>query len=283
MFSTGDRLRNLIDENLEVDGQALDLSQKAYRRKQMSKFALSLVAGLAAFALGGSPSGAEPVPDHATGIWSTTDCGDGSFTFMVNSSTALITEGKRVALIEAKWVAGSLVLGDDLVLPPLDSLKRCDVLPGSLPVLFAATIATFKRLDEIDAACEDAITPQCVAVAFDIIDVTGDGKFSQAELSRGIRAAVGFYIIDASSKKDMIKDIHIAQLVSSALAPFVAGNLIESYDFDGDGFLTLGELMQDRIPDKGLEGVVANLASEASPEVLSTIMKSMTGLSGLLP
>ena len=66
-----------------------------------------------------------------------------------------------------------------------------------------------------------------------------------------------------------LEELYFAQVAAAALGPFVATNLIDSYDFDGDGFLSLAELMQDRSPEKGFEGALAGVASGMAPEALA--------------
>ena len=269
------------------------------REKQLTKLKVSLAAGLAALALSGSLARAESVPDDATGVWSVVECGDNGLTILANSNAALMVESRgtetRIAIASAELVSGSFVLTiegeeDELVLPPLDNLNRCDSLPGALPILFAEAVAIFTRLGEIEALCmgEDGITARCVAVAFDMIDVTGDGRFSRAEFSRAIRAA-GFFIGHrlVVTKQNghafvSLEDLYTSQFAASALGPFIAVNLIDSYDYDGDGFVSPGELLQDRSPEHGLEGAIAGLASEMAPEALSVLMKSTTGMLDLL-
>ena len=290
-----------------TEGHAADWTMEQLREaghsamtfgRELMKFIVWLAVGLAALTLFTSPSAAEPVPEHAAGVWSLSGCGYDGLTVLVNPSAALVIESEgaktKVALAAAEFVAESLVLtikGEEgeLVLPPLGNFERCQVLPGLLPVLFAEAVAVFRRLHEIDALCygDGGIDARCVAVAFSIIDLTGDGRFSRAELSRAVRAA-GFFIghrlvADEKSVSFVsLEDMYVAQLAASALGPFVAGNLVDSYDYDGDGFLSLGELMQDRSPEEGVEGVLASIASAMAPEALSALMKSMTGMLGLL-
>ena len=195
------------------------------------------------------------------------------------------TGNARVAVASAEWVGGSIVLttkldGGEILLPPLGDLKRCTSPPASLAITFAETLAIFQRLDEIGTHCGDRINLRCLADAAEIIDVTDDGLFSKAEISRAIRAA-GFFIgysIATDGKTDPfvpLEELYLAQLGATALGPLVATNIIDSYDFDGDGFLSLDELMQDRIPEEGLERSAATLLAEASPAVVSTLLESL--------
>ena len=265
----------------------------------LAKFICSLVIGFLVFGLQISSSRAEPVPERAIGIWSVTACSGEGLTVLVNSSSALLIKSEgaktRVALAAAEWASGHFVLTmegkiNELVLPSLDNLERCDVLPGSMPVMFAEAVVFFKRFDEINALCmgDNGITVRCIAVAFDMVDVTGDGTFSRAEISRVIRAA-SFFIghrLVASEQSDPfvpLEDLYIAQLAASAIGPFVAVNLIDSYDYDNDGVLSPGELMQDRKPEEGVAGILASEASEMAPEALAALLKSVTALFGLIP
>ena len=248
--------------------------------------------------LAGLPARADPVPDRATGIWSVAACDDGNLTVLLESNAAMMFESRgeqsRVAMARAESLAGSIILTiegetDELVLPPLDNLTRCDAPPASFSLLFAEAITLFRHFDEIEGQCsgEDVAAVRCVSFVFNIVDVSGDGVFSQAELSRAVRAAgffVGYGLAVEKSQYAFVpmEELSVAWLASSLLGPFFASNLIASYDFDGDGFLSLGELMQDRTPEKGIEGVSAGLATKLPPEVMSGLMKSVNGLFQLL-
>ncbi len=242
------------------------------------------------------PLRAEPVPSRLSGVWSVGNCDGDSVTLLVSSSTALVVEKQQgkatVAVSKAEWTGASIVLTmmneGELILPPMNQLQECGRLPGVLPVLFAEMVAVFGRIDEIHDAClgDKGITARCVAGAFAIVDITGDGKFSHAEISRAVRAAgffVGHGLISDERKIAFVpvEELYLTQVAATALGPFVAANVIQSYDFDGDGFVSLAELMQDRSPEKGLEGALANVATSMAPEVLSAVIKSITGLAGL--
>ena len=257
---------------------------------------VSVIAGLATLVLWGTTSaGTEPVPDRATGIWSVAECGGDSLTIIVNPRGALLVEAREgkshVAVATAEWIDDddSIILtteGDhgELMLPPMESLERCDSAPASLALMFAETISVFKRFDEIDEHCRggEGITFRCVASAFDMIDITGDGVFSRAEISRAIRAAsffLGYHFATDGRPGAFVplEELYLVQVAASAFGPLVATNLIDSYDFDGDGFLSLDELMQDRVPEEGFEGVAMTLLGEASPAMVSTLIETLSG------
>ncbi|MCY4461743.1 MAG: hypothetical protein OXC26_15315 [Albidovulum sp.] len=253
-----------------------------------------LAIGAALFALFAPASQASPLPNHAIGIWSLGACGEDAPAVLVNSHAAIMIEnhgGKSaVAVGEAEFVGDSIVLTlngekEEVILPPLEALRSCRDMPGEFPLLFAEAVSVFGRLDELEAACsrERGSTARCVAMAFDTVDITGDGKFSRAEISRVVRAA-GFFIgqsMVADGRQSAfvpLEELVLVHVAALAIGPLVAANLINSFDFDGDGFVSLAELMQDRVPEEGLEGMIASAVSGMPPEVLSKFLKSATGI-----
>ena len=244
------------------------------------------------------PSAAEPVPDRATGIWSIAGCGGDGLTVLVDNNAALMFEtgGEQtnVAMARAEWLVDSVVLTTEgevgeLVLPPLDGLRRCSVLPGGFSLMFAESVAMLRQFDEIETRCtgEEMAAAQCVALAFEFTDVSEDGVFSRAELSRIVRAASFFigYSINVKETQDSyvpLEKLSVAWFAASVLGPLVASNLIDSYDFDGDGRLSLKELLQDRSPEQGIEGVAAGLAAKVPPEMMSRLTRTVNGLLGAL-
>ncbi len=264
----------------------------------MIKLTVSLAAALAFNALLVSPSEAEPVPQRATGIWSEAECGSRGLSVLVNRNAALMIESREhettVAIARAEWVSGAVIVmlrgqADELVLPPLDSLERCDALPTAFSLLFAEAVTAFGQFDDVTAHCTgpDVVATLCVALVFDMIDVSDDGVFSKAELSRTIRAAsffIGYSIAVEESQTAFVTldKLSVAPVVASVFAPFVATHLIDSYDFDGDGFLSLKELLQDRSPEEGLHGVAAGLATKAPPAMTTDLINSAKGLLDLL-
>ena len=254
---------------------------------------------LASLVLFGAVVEAEPVPGHATGVWSLgTECNGEDPVAMVNSRAALMVEdhnGKPVVgIAKAELVVGSIVLSfeegaGEVILPPVKSLRKCGTLPGMLPLLFAESVAVFRKFDALDEAClgKDGPSLRCAVVAFQMIDITGDGQLSRAEIGRAIRAAaffVGYLLVANKQQKTFVPvdELSLAWFAGSALGPTVAGNLVDSYDYNGDGFLSLAELMQDRTPEEGLEGALAGMAAEMAPDALSAVMQSATGVFDLL-
>ncbi|MDE0308090.1 MAG: hypothetical protein OXI87_24875 [Albidovulum sp.] len=80
-----------------------------------------------------------------------------------------------------------------------------------------------------------------------------------------------------------VEELLLSWLAGSAIGPTVAGNVVGSYDYDGNGLLSLKELMQDRAPQNGLEGALASAAEELAPDTLAAILRSATGILKDLP
>ena len=251
-----------------------------------------LLVGFAALALSGLPSAAEPEPERATGIWSTTDCGSGGLTLLVNARAALMIQGQgletTVAIVSAAWTDEAITLkikgqerNRSLLLDDLDS---CDALPGLLSVLLADVVAVFGQLGGIVASCRDleSVTTECATTVFDLIDLTGDDALSRPELRQAMRTA-GFFIayggLAARHRGAFVSldSLLIAQLAAAALGPFVVAHLLDAYDSDGDDAVSLEELLQDRSPDQAARGILAELLAKAPPAVASVLLKSIAG------
>ena len=262
------------------------------------RFVVSLAVALAIAGSAVQPSAAEPVPERATGIWSMAECGGDGLTLLLNTNAALMLETHReqawVAVARADWLAGSVVLtmeGEvrELIIPQLDGLQSCAALPVGFSVMFAESITVFRELDELEAGClsEETSAAGCIALVFELVDLSEDGVFSKAELSRAVRAASFFVsywanVEDSQNPFVPVEKLSTAWLLASALGPFVATNLIDSYDFDGDGRLSLKELLQDRLPEEGIQGLVAGVAAQVPPNMVSGLMRTVNGVLGAL-
>ena len=251
-----------------------------------------LITGLAALLMSGPSSTAELAPEKTTVIWSTAACGKEGLTLLVNSRIALMIEGEglaaRVAVVPVEWVGGSLILrvegeARERVLS-VANLDPCDGLPGSMSLLLADVVTIFDQLDDVATLCRRMhdLNTRCVAVVTDLIDSTGDGVFSRAELRQAMRAA-SFFIayrgIAARQREAFVSldKLLVAQLAASAVGPVVVNHLIGSYDSDGDDSVSPDELLQGRSPEQALQGILAGLAAKAPPAVVSLLVGSIPG------
>ena len=241
--------------------------------------------------LSASPVEADLIPNSARGVWSTEDCGGSGATFATNSAAIIwwSVHSNEVYVGPAEWVSGSFVLPElaaeygGAVLPFTDRLQRCGTMPGRLQSLFPESLAVFEAFDQVATQCDGGSMRRCASAVFDMIDVSGDDRFSRAEISRMVRAAAFFVGYDAiSSAYDdplvSLDSIVVISSLRSALQPLV-DDLIDSYDFDGDGFLSQEELLQDRSIES-LEAAANDLASGVPSVFLTALPGSMSSLMG---
>ncbi len=253
---------------------------------------------------------AAPIPESAIGLWGPADAqagceGDGR-TVLVNSGGVILFERSGpetfIVLGPAEWIAGTLILtrhAGDIVLPPLDDLTRCDRLPGQYYAFFGEAIAVFQSFDEVQSRCDSDSAQRCVRAIFELFDVSGDDRLSRAEIGRALRAGAFFFGYEAivAGRKETapdaglwqtyrvpIDEIYGVSLVASLLGPFFTDNLVQSYDFDADGVLSLSEILQDRGPDSlvAAGGAVGSAAAQTALQGLMAVLQSLLGMIPIL-
>ena len=242
---------------------------------------------------------AEPVPQEAAGVWGETGCNDGSRMFLLNASYVMAVRfsgtSAAVAVHPVQWAAGTVLAdtGQGMEILPLAGLKRCRSLPPLLHAGFGEAIALFRAYDDFHAHCGGDTPMSCLEAVFSEVDVSDDERLSEAEVGRAVRAA-GFFLAQRTIVSGRMKEpppdrwpAHYAPVerlygtaaLSVLAGSVVIGNLVRSYDYDGDGFLSLEELMQDRLPDD-LVGVVGGLASAGALSTLDGALRALPGLMG---
>ena len=230
---------------------------------------------------------ADPVPKRAVGIWGFgNDCGVNNPIMMVSPRAAIIVDDQSIALAKAQYVSQSLLLSftgaDDRLLLPIAGLTECPALPVRISLALAEAISVFERSDDIYDACvsDDGAGAGCVPLVIELIDISNDGKLSQAEVARIMRVAaiaIGYLLSVEDQDEAFVpaETLIAAHLSALAVGPIAAATIIHSYDYDGDGYLSLGEVMQDRVSESGFKGALAAVASEVSPQALSFILRSV--------
>ena len=244
---------------------------------------------------------AVPIPEEAIGIWTDSECGGGGDTYLFNSSRAMIVHSSEgnfaLAVVPVEWAAGTVVVSqaDGVVVLPTENLRQCSALPALSYVGFGEVIALFQAFDGIRALCNDDTPLSCATAVFSTVDISDDQRISEAELARVVRAGsvlLTYEILAAEQKKDPADDglsssFVPAEKLYSAVAitvfggPIVIGNLVRSYDYDGDGFLSLEEIMQDRLP-RDMAGIARSLASAGIAEAGTSMMRNAPNLMGTL-
>ena len=248
-------------------------------------------------------------PSRFRGIHGTADA-SGSCTLdhpllLLSASTAVYiseSDGRTKVIIgDAFWSddAGLLARGDDFsILPAIDALDQCSVLPPALQAGYGETFAIFDGIDDLRAQCADGRATSCVEQLFSLLDVSPDRRLSPAEISRGLRAVGMFLAYEAIAARQRSQAGETGSLADAVVpldtlfgttfalgvaAPFVTTSLLSSYDFNADGFLSVAEVLQDRenLDIDALSVIIASrFGEDGIRSVLSVLIASMTRMAG---
>jgi hypothetical protein len=179
-----------------------------------------------------------------------------------------------------------------LLLPPVSTLQRCAALLAGHYGWFGESIALFDAYDVVMERCQGTTVERCAAAIFDVLDISGDGRLSVAEISRGLRAIGPLlaYDVVVGGRTDIADpnvrfavgttELFSGSLLASVTGRFVVDGVLRTYDFDGDGFLSLSELLQDRGP-VSVTAVTASVSVAASHDVLVGLIQNLPALVGI--
>jgi len=239
--------------------------------------ALRVAGLLLALVLLGTPAAAQGVPEPLRGAWFAGDCAD--------PTSMLVLTGRAAARVDAEaparlfrfsqfGSAGGYLLGTatgpdvprlmlrsaaegletieadpkirDDRLPgeaQPEVWRRCDAPPAALAVLHGEGIAFLASLEHLEAACGTGTPGACAEAIMRQGDVSGDGRLSPAEIARLARGAAWVVALQEGATQDVLAGAVSAGALGGILA---ARLLVESLDYDGDGRLSVAELVQDR-------------------------------------
>lgn len=243
---------------------------------------------------------AEEVPESQRGFWNMATCSDTRAAIALGRDFAILLEahperGALVTMGSVKWSGETAVLwqgGAPTVLPPPKAMTRCDQMPAEVYATLGEALALFTAFDEISDACAAGTGLDCAKEVFGFADVSNDDRLSVAEITRLLRAAAVFVTYETMVQSDSgdttsIK-VPMQKLTGSAMflslaGPLVTRNLLASYDFDGDDFLRLDEILQDREPlfaAEISEATGATLGAAFAQSVISGAVKGLISNSG---
>ena len=142
--------------------------------------------------------------------------------------------------------------------------ENCDgTLPRDKVMLHGEALALLSVANSAQDACKQN-QASCATTLFAGIDVSGDGNLSTAELARLFRVAG--YLAAVSEDSGANNDDLAAVLATSLpVAPLMASAIINSFDYDDTGTLSLAEISQDR--SAALQGLQPNASSELGSRV----------------
>ncbi len=235
--------------------------------------ALSLLLGMPAFAQG--------VPEALRGAWYAGDCADPAAMLVLTSRAAARVETEVPARLfrfgstgPAPGTAAGYTLGvavgaeaprlmfraapegletiepdpktrDDRLPGEArpETWRRCPAPPPAIAALHGEGVAFLAALEHLEAACGAGTPGACAEALIRQGDVSGDGKLSPAELARLVRGAAWVLAVQEGGTVEALA----AAVGGGALGGIVAARLlVESLDYDGDGRLSLEEVLQDR-------------------------------------
>jgi hypothetical protein len=121
--------------------------------------------------------------------------------------------------------------------------RRCPAPPPALAALHGEGIAFLAALEHLEAACGSGTPGACGEAIIRQGDVSGDQRLAPAELARLARGAAWVVAVQEGATQDSLA----GAVGAGALGGIVAARaLVESLDYDGDGRISLAELLQDR-------------------------------------
>ena len=117
-------------------------------------------------------------------------------------------------------------------------------LPRNEALLHGEATALLEVASNAQAVCQTD-RQACASVLFAGIDVSGDGALSTAEIARLFRVAA---YVAAVSEDEPANNDELAGVMAASLpiGPLMASAMVNSFDYDNDGALSLAELSQDR-------------------------------------
>lgn len=249
--------------------------------------AACLIATLPAFAL------AEDTPEELIGIWAAPNCSSATDTLVFFNGFYLWLGEEETTLSGLKLASeqpenftrleesdgypnffavlpdGRLreaFLPDDAeysVTPEADwastDYERCgNALPRDKVMLHGEALAVLSVLNDAQSVCSTN-QPACATTLFNGLDVSGDGNLSIAEIARLFRVAG--YLAAVSEENGASNDDLAAVLATSLpVAPLMASAIVNSFDYDDNGTVSLTELSQDR--NSAIQGLEPNTGEQ---------------------
>ena len=246
--------------------------------RSFGRDACSRVTGvLLLLALLATPAGAQGVPEPLRGAWFAGDCADPTAMLVLTARAAARVDAEAPARLfrfsgfgdAAGYTLGTATgpevprlmfraaaEGLETIEPdpktrddrlPGDARpevwRRCDAPPAALAALHGEGIAFLAALEHLEAACGTGTPGACAEAIMRQGDVSGDGKLSPAEIARLVRGAAWVIAVQEEATQDVLAGAVGAGALGGILS---ARLLVESLDYDGDGRLSVAELVQDR-------------------------------------
>jgi hypothetical protein len=117
-------------------------------------------------------------------------------------------------------------------------------LPAELVLLHSEPVALLNVIEEIAPWCSTD-RARCVKALFDALDVSRDGSLSKAEIARAVR--IGAYLTAVSGNEyPSTEQLSGVTLAAIRMGPEISEAIINSFDYDNSGGVSLTELSLNR-------------------------------------
>jgi hypothetical protein len=249
---------------------------------------------------------ADVFTDTVAGIWAEPDCATGKRVKILNALGILdfvpvgsdihlqVTTFSNAPTASATGVLQATVVNANIrqqfaIELPVENgrlngtMERCADAPTAVQWIYGEAIAGFNGAGRALTICGGDAGPACLRSLFDVVDVTGDGSLSRAEVARLLRIG-GFFAGYFAQPKALVasQEVLIPTAVAGAIGTVGAAAIIGNMDYDDDGRLSMEELLQDRGEGAGLEAAASALEPAAAQAILQSIAAALPGIAQMI-
>ncbi len=162
---------------------------------------------------------------------------------------------------------------------------RSLIVAGLLTWPVAAVAGSVEDFAAAFDICRTEDSGACGQAVWSFVDITGDGRLTPAELSRFLRVASEWAVVEQIGSSDAVgnlgfgdaaMDENMGRAGAVAMAflsgPFTAKLVLDNFDYDGNGMLERGEVFADTDEKAFVDMVKSQM--EQLPQYAAMVMKA---------